>query len=98
MKRPFIASVVIDEEQEMTMTKSLEEAEKKLRQAKAHVQQLRAREKETARKLDTRRKIVLGGFLIAEAKADPGAMARLKTRIQTLSERDKHLFENWHVG
>ncbi|NQV48055.1 MAG: mobilization protein [Rhodospirillaceae bacterium] len=83
---------------EKAVTKSLEEAEKKFRQAKALVQQLRAREKETARKLDTRRKIVLGGFLIAEAKADPGAMARLKTRIQNLPVRDKQLFENWHVG
>jgi len=82
---------------EMAMTKSLEEAEKKLRQAKALVQQLRAREKETARKLDTRRKIVLGGFLIAEAKTDSGAMARLKARIEALPERDKQLFENWHV-
>ena len=79
------------------MTKSLQEAEKKLSQARALVQQLRAREKETARRLDTRRKIVLGGFLIAEAKTDPGAMARLKARIEALPERDKQLFENWHV-
>lgn len=79
------------------MTKSLQEAEKKLSQARALVQQLRAREKEGARKLDTRRKIVLGGFLIAEAKTDPGAMERLKMRIQNLPERDKLLFENWHV-
>jgi len=97
MEKPLSESVVINEEQEMAMTKSLEEAEKKLRQARAHVQQLRAREKETARKLDTRRKIVLGGFLIAEAKTDPVAMARLKERIQNLPERDRPLFENWHV-
>ncbi len=79
------------------MTKSLQEAEKKLSQARALVQQLRAREKESARKLDTRRKIVLGGFLIAEAKSDLGALARLKARIEALPERDKQLFENWHV-
>ncbi len=81
----------------LAMTKSLRDAEKKLQQAKALVQQLRAREKEAARKLDTRRKIVLGGLLIAEAKSDPGAMARLRSSIRALSEHDKQLFENWHV-
>ena len=79
------------------MTKTLHDAEKKLQQAKALVQQLRAREKENVRKLDTRRKIILGGLLIAEAKADLMAQMRLQERIESLSDNEKKVFENWHV-
>ena len=50
----------------------LEKAEKRLAQMRARVQVLRSREATKQRKLDTRRKIILGGALIELAARQPG--------------------------
>jgi len=42
----------------------IEKARLKARQAKARLQAVKARLNETSRRLDTRRKIILGGLLI----------------------------------
>lgn len=76
----------------------LRERERGLLQKKARVEsdlaRLRTREKEAARKDDTRRKIVLGGVVLAAVEAgdlETDYFGRLIRRH--VAERDKKLFE-----
>ena len=55
----------------------LERAEKRYAQAKARLQALKNREATRQRKLDTRRKVILGGALIDLAERDSNAAAML---------------------
>lgn len=75
----------------------LEIAEKKLEQIKNQVQSLRAAQNKRNRKNDTRRKIILGSALIAEAKKTPALREFIERQIATLNERDKAVFEGWTV-
>ena len=76
----------------------LREREKGLLQRKAKLEsdlaRLRAREKQAARKDDTRRKIVLGGALLAAM--DSGAIAQevgRKLVVRFVADRDQKLFD-----
>ena len=74
----------------------LERAEKRLAQAKARVQALRNREATKQRKLDTRRKVILGGALIDLATRDDGARAMLDRLVRGLArEQDRAAFDGW---
>ena len=55
----------------------LERAEKKYAQAKARLLALKNRAASAARKMDTRRKVILGGALVDLASRDDGAAAML---------------------
>ena len=82
----------------MTETE-LERAEKRLAQAKARVQALRNREATKARKLDTRRKVILGGALIELAARDDGVRAMLDRLVRGLGrQQDRAAFEGWEPG
>lgn len=74
----------------------LERAEKRYAQAKARLQALRNRETTRQRKLDTRRKVILGGALLDLAARDSGAAAMVDRLIRNLSrEQDRKAFEEW---
>ena len=74
----------------------LERAEKRLAQAKARVQALRNRESTKQRKLDTRRKVILGGALIDLAGRDEAARAMLDRLVRNLGrEQDRAAFDGW---
>lgn len=74
----------------------LERAEKRYAQAKARLQAIRNREATRKRKLDTRRKVILGGALIDLAERDSGAAAMLDRLIRNLSrEQDQKAFADW---
>ena len=74
----------------------LERAEKRLAQAKARVQALRNREATKTRKLDTRRKVILGGALMELAARDDGARAMLDRLVRNLGrEQDRAAFDGW---
>lgn len=76
----------------------LDAARFKLEQAKARYQALRARESAEARKLDTRRKIILGGLLIDAAGKDERfgrVIEELMTRISR--DHDNKAFEGWRL-
>ena len=71
-------------------------AEKRLAQAKARLQSLKARESVRARKIDARRKIILGGALIDLAARDDGASAMVERLIRNLSRvQDQKAFADW---
>ena len=74
----------------------LERAEKRYAQAKARLQALKNREATRQRKLDTRRKVILGGALLDLAERDSGAAAMLDRLVRNLArEQDRKAFADW---
>ena len=74
----------------------LERAEKRYAQAKARLQALRNREATKKRKLDTRRKVILGGALLDLAERDGGAAAMVDRLIRNLTrDQDRKAFAEW---
>ncbi len=74
----------------------LERAEKRYAQAKARLLALKNREATKARKLDTRRKIILGGALVDLAERDSNAAAMIERLVRNLPrEQDRKAFEGW---
>ena len=77
----------------------LERAELQYAQAKARLQALKNRAATQARKLDTRRKIVLGGALVDLASRDDAAAAMLDRLVRNLPrEQDRKAFAGWKPG
>lgn len=82
----------------MTETE-LERAEKRYAQAKARLQALRNRAATQARKIDTRRKVILGGALVDLASRDATAAAMLDRLVRNLPrEQDRRAFVGWSPG
>ena len=76
----------------------LERAEKRYAQAKARLQAIRNRETTRQRKMDTRRKVILGGALLDLAERDTGAAAMLDRLIRNLArEQDRKAFADWNA-
>lgn len=76
----------------------LERAEKRYAQAKARLQALKNREAAKERKLDTRRKVILGGALMDLAGRDSNAAAMLDRLLRNLPrEQDRKTFEGWSL-
>ncbi|MGC1504178.1 MAG: mobilization protein [Sulfitobacter sp.] len=74
----------------------LERAEKRFAQAKARLQGIRNREATKQRKMDTRRKVILGGALIDLAGRDNNAAAMLDRLVRNLPrQQDQKAFLNW---
>ena len=74
----------------------LDRAEKRYAQAKARLLARKSREATKARKLDTRRKIILGGALVDLAERDSNAAAMIERLIRNLPrEQDRKAFEGW---
>lgn len=83
------------------MTNSeIEKAEKKLAQAKARLQGLKARASAKERKLDTRRKIILGGALLERAARGDEIARRIITDVTATLPRkaDQSAFEGWDIS
>jgi hypothetical protein len=80
-----------------TPEERLAELEQKKRQIQEQEKRERAKLQSAERKKDTRRKIALGGAIIAHARADPKAARYLKKLIDGMAERDKAAFEGWEV-
>ena len=77
----------------------LERAEKRYAQAKARLQALKNRAATQARKIDTRRKVILGGALIDLAARDGSGAAMLDRLVRNLPrEQDRKAFEGWKPG
>ena len=77
----------------------LERAEKRYAQAKARLLALKNRAATQERKLDTRRKVILGGALVDLAARDEGAAAMLDRLVRNLPrEQDRKAFVGWTLG
>lgn len=76
----------------------LDRAQKRYEQAKARLQALRNREAARERKIDTRRKVILGGALMDLATRDSNAAAMLDRLIRNLPrDQDRKTFEGWSL-
>lgn len=77
----------------------LERAEKRFAQAKARLMALKNREATKSRKMDTRRKVILGGALVDLAERDSAAAAMLDRLLRNLPrDQDRAAFEGWSLG
>ena len=76
----------------------LERAEKRYEQAKARLQAIKNREATKIRKMDTRRKVILGGALIDLAERDTGAASMVDRLVRNLvRDQDRKAFDGWSV-
>lgn len=74
----------------------LERARKRYAQAKARLQALKNRESTRQRKMDTRRKVILGGALMDLAERDTGAAAMVDRLVRNLPrDQDRKAFADW---
>jgi len=74
----------------------LERAQKRYAQAKARLLALKNREAAKERKIDTRRKVILGGALMDLATRDSNAAAMLDRLVRNLPrEQDRKTFDDW---
>ena len=82
------------------MTESaLQKAERQLAQAKARLQALKNREATRSRKMDTRRKVILGGALLDLASRDSSAAAMVDRLLRNLPrDQDRAAFDGWSLG
>lgn len=76
------------------MASDLEKLLEKQKKLDAQIQAIRAREKEADRKLDTRRKILIGGAVLAMVKRGDWAKEKFDNLIdrEILSAKDRALF------
>tara|TARA_R110002072_G_scaffold139230_5_gene282655 strand:+ start:148 stop:576 length:429 start_codon:yes stop_codon:yes gene_type:complete len=75
---------------------NLEKLERQYEQAKARLQSARARKATQDRKIDARRKIILGGALIERASRDPDVTQLLKSLVEGLARaQDRRAFDGW---
>ena len=74
----------------------IEKARLKASQAKARFQALEARLSDASRKLDTRRKIILGGLLIDAASKDERYAKVVSALMQRIDrDNDRQAFQGW---
>ena len=77
---------------------AVERAKTRLRQAQARLNDLNARARGHERKVDTRRKIILGGLLIDAATKDPGWNDKLSELLERVSrDNDRNAFAGWSI-
>ena len=75
---------------------AIENARRRVDQAKARLQALEARAATLNRKADARRKIILGGLLLDAAMKDPTWESRLTDLLDRISrDQDRKAFEGW---
>lgn len=73
----------------------LEKAQKDRAEATARLQIAAGQVSAKKRKAETRRKIILGGMIIKEARENKTVRDSVIKRIQKMSERDRKLFEDF---
>lgn len=74
----------------------IERAEKRYAQAKARLQALKNRESTRQRKMDTRRKVILGGALMDLAERDTNAALMMDRLVRNLPrDQDRKAFADW---
>jgi hypothetical protein len=64
-------------------------------QLEARKERAKAVKADKDRRLDTRRKVVLGGALIAAARAHPDVLKMVDALIHHMPEKERKLFDGW---
>ena len=80
-----------------TPEERLADLDAKKKQLEARAQRERQRLRQAERKADTRRKIALGGALIAAARDDQRVARYVRSLIEHMPDRDKRAFDGWEM-
>ena len=80
-----------------TAEERLAKLDQKKKQLEARAQRERQKLRQAERKADTRRKVALGGALIAAARDDQRVARYLKALIEHMPDRDKRVFDGWEM-
>ena len=75
----------------------IEKAQRQYEQARARLQSANARARSAERKRDARRKIILGGLVLSEARRDPAMAGCVRQWIAGLPEKDRTPFQGWDL-
>ena len=85
----------------LTTEQRLERAQKAKAKAEAEIRSVTAKLRETDRRADTRRKILLGGAMLGLASQDgkngDAGRASIKYLLERMSERDRAAFDGWSM-
>lgn len=71
-----------------TPEEKIAELEKRERQIKAQIQREKAKEREAARKRETRQKVIIGGMVKAHCDRDPAFAAEIDRLLQQYVTRE----------
>lgn len=78
----------------LTKEEKIQALKDKEKQIKARIAKLQAADKAKERKVDARKKIILGGILLNLMKADESIKAKVKAEIDKRADKDKELFSD----
>lgn len=79
-------------------SEQIEKAKLQAEQARARYQALQARLSEATRKLETRRKIILGGLLLDAAEKDEKFVRVVQVLMSRINrDQDAKAFEGWQI-
>lgn len=81
----------------LTPEKRLEKAKAAKARAEAEIRSAAAKLRAEDRKADTRRKIILGGIMLAQSKKRPDLRDWITRHIASLPDRDRAAFDGWSV-
>lgn len=81
----------------LSESEKLDRAEKAKASIEAEIRSLTAKLSEQDRKKDTRRKILLGAFLIESARSNEQNARFLKSGISKMAARDRAVFNGWDI-
>ncbi len=80
----------------LTTTEQIEKARLAVQQAKARLQAIENRQSQAERKLDTRRKIIMGGLLLDAAGKDERYAKVVSALMQRIErDNDRKAFDGW---
>jgi hypothetical protein len=79
-----------------TEAEKLADLEAKKKALEAQMQAIQSRQKERLRKADTRRKVVLGGMLLAKAEQDERIARMVADMVKAITRpADRSAFDGW---
>lgn len=79
----------------LTPEQRLEKAKAAKARAEAEIRSAAAKLRSQDRRKDTRRKILLGGMLMSQARSRPDLARWVQARIAEMPERDRAAFDGW---
>lgn len=81
----------------LTPEQRLEKAKAAKAKAEAEIRSVAAKLRAEDRRADTRRKIILGGIMLAQSKKRPDLRDWITRQIASLPDRDRAAFDGWSV-
>ena len=81
----------------LTAEQRLEKAKAAKAKAEAEIRSVAAKLRAEDRRADTRRKIILGGIMLAQSKKRPDLRDWITRHLAALPDRDRAAFDGWSL-